>query len=66
MARTKQQPLNENIKFIYPEDVDPSIAYLNKDSCYSPNDYFRQACHECTAHVERCIYKNKYKYHKID
>lgn len=64
MAKQKKNN-NENLVFIYPDDIDPEIAYLNKTSCLNPIEYRSQNCNSCN-HELLCIYINKYKYKKLN
>jgi vacuolar-type H+-ATPase subunit I/STV1 len=39
--------------------------YKNKMSCYSSLDFYYRNCNGCT-HKNRCIYRGKFKYKKLD
>lgn len=56
---------NENLHYIYPDDINPEIAYLNKTSCLNPIEFRTQNCNGCN-HESRCVYVNKYKYMRLN
>lgn len=66
MTKQRQQTPKENLIYYLPEDVEQlEDHYLNRDSCYSQDDFVNKQCHECVQ-VKMCIYKDKYKYRKIE
>lgn len=65
MAKQKKNNIpDENINYIYPDDVDPKVSYKNKGSCL---DVLRFAdeklCNGCDFE-DHCVYDRKYKYYK--
>lgn len=53
------------IIFYYPEDIPIEDSLNNPESCFDPIEFYHQACNGCLYELG-CIYRDKYKYRKIN